>query len=80
MDMTEMHNAYIRATQEQPATENIDIDQETIKRWLETKNTTLWSDWSIDDEKGREKASSWLYKEIESLVQFTLAQQMVVPK
>lgn len=80
MDHEEMHNAYTRATQDAPAYENIDIDQETIKKWLEAKHSTLWSDWSITDEKGREKASAWLYKEIESLVQFTLAQNMVVTK
>lgn len=67
-----MHNAYARATQTQPAYENVNIDQEVIKRWLATKHSTLWSTWAIDDEKGRDRASEWFYKEIESLAQFMM--------
>lgn len=81
MDPEEMQKAYQRALEySEPAIpnhENIEIDREIIKQWLETKHTTLWSTWAIDDEKGRDKASDWLYNEIESLVQFTVSRLSV---
>lgn len=81
MDTEEMKKAYQRALEySEPATpspENIEIDREIIKQWLETKHTTLWSTWAIDDDKGRDKASEWLYNEIESLVRFTVAKATV---
>lgn len=83
MDIEETKNAYKRATGQvheettTPFYESIDIDQEVIKRWLETKQTTLWSIWSITDEAGRKKASEWFYNEIESLVRFTVSKATV---
>jgi hypothetical protein len=78
MDMEEMKGAYERATQpSQPNRENVDINPEIIMKWLETKHSTLWSIWSITDEAGRQKASEWFYREIESLAHFTVAQAMV---
>jgi len=77
MDVEEMRGAYERATQaSQPTRENVNINPEIIMKWLETKQTTLWSIWSITDEAGRQKASEWLYREIESLAHFTVAQAM----
>lgn len=76
MDIEEMHKAYERAMPSQPVYENIDIDKEIIKRWLASKRTTLWSIWAITDEEGRENASEWFYKEIDSLIRFTMSESV----
>lgn len=52
--------------------ESINIEIETIIGWLGTKRTTLWSDWSIDDDKGKAKAAEWFYRELESLIHYTV--------
>lgn len=43
-----------------------------IVDWLASKRTTLWGTWAIDDDKGKEQAAQWFYKEVESLIHFTL--------
>lgn len=52
--------------------ESISVQVETIVGWLGEKRTTLWSTFAIDDDKGKKKAAEWLYKELESLVMYTV--------
>lgn len=52
--------------------ESISVQVETIIGWLSEKRTTLWSTFAIDDDKGKKKAAEWFYKELESLVMYTV--------
>lgn len=51
--------------------ESISVQVDTIVGWLGTKRTTLWSTYAIDDDKGKQRAAEWFYKELESLVIYT---------
>lgn len=53
----------------QPAGVLVDLPE--IIDWLASKRSTLWSTWAIDDEKGKEQAAQWFYKELLSLMTHT---------
>jgi hypothetical protein len=49
----------------------VSVDLPEIIDWLSSKRSTLWSTWAIDDDKGKEQAARWFYKELVSLMNHT---------
>ena len=60
---------------EHPAS-NVSIDLPDIIKWLASKRSTLWSVWAIDDDKGKEQAAQWFYREIESLIHHAISSRV----
>lgn len=46
------------------------VDRETIREWLLSKHTILWSDWIITRPGQQEKAIDWVMKEMGALSAF----------